>query len=819
MAPSLITTIARRGTYALLATLAHSACATEAIRPDEPMGRLAKVLRVQEQIDKLVERALADTMRHKPLLVARTLDCFTEKNLEASMLRDWIRIHEQHLKSIDAGAVADFLESPSGSKFNLAVRACGLPGAPSGCKAADSLAAADLKALLDFLKTPTAEALNRIMPVARAEWEKSASELVVGSARACAQREMSALRNENLLQKLPAGYKVGYRARNDHVVTGEVIPVAESIDSWSRKVSTQYFLGPNPPTLEGFRSDMQRQWLAACEKAESASIMEGEDNGYPFAMWMLSCARSEAAGKPEYKWIKAVKGNDGLYVVQKTFRFKPDARQVARWTQYLRSTMVCDTRIAARPCTSVEGVEPPRQVDAKQRPEGELTDYDIGTYALADANDELGKIHLSRSSGKWILEGMGKQPDAKWNDLGCEAGCEYTASTSSEEATYLTALAALFPVQHAIACVQNIERAFCRLTSKVDSSLKYALLRQSVFGWIPDPLLRVTTPYLPGPAADGWKKPHQIITELRLRMISIGASRVRERQILAFIAAGKMAADEIGDYASNGDRAGLVERNSMGQTPLMAAAFMGFSGLVEELLKSPGVRESIDEINPQGMTAWLYANTASWQAMWVCRPAVLNEAAARKQLLAAQYYYLGPPESPYLRTRRLLEQAGARTSADQAKRLWQETCRTQQEQTRANVQGSRDILEAVIAEAPEALKRFDIEQKKRHSVYSYYRITDGAIDMCKRIAPGQAEQVEAAVGRLRQAHPELMMLVQHSPFIEYAKRQNTADVQEMVSQVRENPSLGRCDEIIELLRAFAELPAADLAKEIEELRK
>ena len=160
----------------------------------------------------------------------------------------------------------------------------------------------------------------------------------------------SQLKGENLLQNLPPAYKVGFQSKKENLLMMEMIPEDEAIEQWSEMLTTQIFLGMKKVTPEGFQSFMQQQWQAACKGSQAAAVTKGVENGYPFAVWFLSCPLNRATGKPEFTWFKAIKGNDSFYLVQKAFKFEPSKEQIARWMQYLRHVSVCDTRLDKHPC-------------------------------------------------------------------------------------------------------------------------------------------------------------------------------------------------------------------------------------------------------------------------------------------------------------------------------------------------------------------------------------------------------------------------------------------------------------------------------------
>lgn len=62
-----------------------------------------------------------------------------------------------------------------------------------------------------------------------------AASLVIVSGAAVAND----LRDENLLQSLPAGFEVGHQAKRDGLTMVERIPAGQSVNDWSEMVTTQ----------------------------------------------------------------------------------------------------------------------------------------------------------------------------------------------------------------------------------------------------------------------------------------------------------------------------------------------------------------------------------------------------------------------------------------------------------------------------------------------------------------------------------------------------------------------------------------------------
>lgn len=155
---------------------------------------------------------------------------------------------------------------------------------------------------------------------------------------------------EQLQLGIPDGYRIVHEERQGPIYTTEMAPEGQSADDWQEMLTTQLYAGLKSVSPAEFRTESQRKWLAACREGSYTEVMTGDENGYPVAVWMLSCPYSRAPGRPEYTWFKAIRGSESLYVVQKAFRFEPSPAQSRLWMRTLREATLCDTHRAERPC-------------------------------------------------------------------------------------------------------------------------------------------------------------------------------------------------------------------------------------------------------------------------------------------------------------------------------------------------------------------------------------------------------------------------------------------------------------------------------------
>lgn len=166
------------------------------------------------------------------------------------------------------------------------------------------------------------------------------------------------LKDENLLISPPPGFKVGFESDKNKVIMQEWVPQGQTVDEWTDMVTVQIFLGGKDLDDKQFADFMTKQWSSACQGGTGTPAASSLDNGYASSSFTLSCPLNTATGKPEYTLVKAIKGTDSFYAVQKAFRFTPSQEQIAQWSQYLNNVHVCDTRGDTHPCPTLKPIAP-----------------------------------------------------------------------------------------------------------------------------------------------------------------------------------------------------------------------------------------------------------------------------------------------------------------------------------------------------------------------------------------------------------------------------------------------------------------------------
>jgi hypothetical protein len=155
---------------------------------------------------------------------------------------------------------------------------------------------------------------------------------------------------ETMIYSIPPGYRLGYSTVHGNMHMSEFVPINESVDNWTEMVTLQTFIGMKNVDMNRYRAIMNRQWTTACPVGNVSALGSGVQRGYPAAFMVMSCPLNLATQKPEITYFEVVQGNDNFYVVQKAFKFTPTMEQMQYWTKNMRLAVVCDNRLADRPC-------------------------------------------------------------------------------------------------------------------------------------------------------------------------------------------------------------------------------------------------------------------------------------------------------------------------------------------------------------------------------------------------------------------------------------------------------------------------------------
>lgn len=178
------------------------------------------------------------------------------------------------------------------------------------------------------------------------------------AAPALAPAAMAQVKDESVLTPLPEGSKLGYRGGQPGFAIAEIIPANETVEDWSVMV-TQLTFATMPATLDAFAEGMAQRYADACGAHEMTKIVEDLTNGYPSGLWRLVCGINPGTGKPEYMYMKLVRGADAFYSIQYAYRDVPSPERNAAAETYMLDVSVCDPRTPYHPCPAAVTVAAP----------------------------------------------------------------------------------------------------------------------------------------------------------------------------------------------------------------------------------------------------------------------------------------------------------------------------------------------------------------------------------------------------------------------------------------------------------------------------
>jgi hypothetical protein len=163
------------------------------------------------------------------------------------------------------------------------------------------------------------------------------------------------LTGENLLVEIPTGYELAYSQKTDTGTINEFVPKGETVEKWSEMITVQLF---PPHDNAKFYATFESLVKQSCRSGFTHEVATQKENGYPVKVFHLLCPTNLQTDLGEVTFLKTIEGRDKFYVVQKawhTEKFEPDwipisAEEIVKWTEYLRSVSVCDSRIKKRKC-------------------------------------------------------------------------------------------------------------------------------------------------------------------------------------------------------------------------------------------------------------------------------------------------------------------------------------------------------------------------------------------------------------------------------------------------------------------------------------
>jgi len=160
-----------------------------------------------------------------------------------------------------------------------------------------------------------------------------------------------------LIPEMP-GWKV-IDTHNDSVAdVTELIPAAETAETWTRRFTVQAFRG-SPMSASAFLDGLVARTDEVCDGIKAEPVRPIVVPGAEAARRAIGCGRYKGDGKGSYTLFTAVRGARALYVLSRAWRGEPyrvagplpvPAGELAEWAATADAVRLCDADDPARPC-------------------------------------------------------------------------------------------------------------------------------------------------------------------------------------------------------------------------------------------------------------------------------------------------------------------------------------------------------------------------------------------------------------------------------------------------------------------------------------
>jgi hypothetical protein len=129
------------------------------------------------------------------------------------------------------------------------------------------------------------------------------------------------------------------------------VPAGETVQDWTRMVTTQRFGGAATRLTPGeFLANIATNLRSACPGASNSRVITGTRGGRPGAQMRAVCPLLARTGKPEVFIILAIAGPEDLHVKQVAFRRIPTTEDIAWGEGVLAAVRYCATGSGSDDC-------------------------------------------------------------------------------------------------------------------------------------------------------------------------------------------------------------------------------------------------------------------------------------------------------------------------------------------------------------------------------------------------------------------------------------------------------------------------------------
>ena len=146
---------------------------------------------------------------------------------------------------------------------------------------------------------------------------------------------------ERLVAPALPGFVEGYAAGNAQQSIREEVPQRETVEAWTRMVTTQRFTGLAARTTPvAYAQTVIAPLPRACPGATVSPVTSLTISGRPAVRFQVDCPHS-AGGRPESFILLAIAGRSDMHVKQAAWRGGTTAAVLAWGRQFIDATVLC----------------------------------------------------------------------------------------------------------------------------------------------------------------------------------------------------------------------------------------------------------------------------------------------------------------------------------------------------------------------------------------------------------------------------------------------------------------------------------------------
>ena len=164
---------------------------------------------------------------------------------------------------------------------------------------------------------------------------------------------------EKLLLNPPPGWQSAGTSSTKNSATTHLFPPGQTAEKWNEMLTIQVMGDSQADAREHIQRIVEAS-RTNCEASGLSPVTEGLSNGYPVSTMTVTCTKGRNSGLGGLVAVKAIRGAQALYVVERIWRGPAFERNEAapvspemlqEWSAFLRAVAVCDDADQAHhPC-------------------------------------------------------------------------------------------------------------------------------------------------------------------------------------------------------------------------------------------------------------------------------------------------------------------------------------------------------------------------------------------------------------------------------------------------------------------------------------